>query len=1043
MLKKYLYVMLIFFLISTTFTICVSSDNITIDTLVDMNSQTIITNAGATASTQITKSASHSAYWGNQTKNTKISFNGVPRDFSKYIQLEMWIYSAKATNSKFIMVLHCDQVESSGASYYYIMNQVDWKGWKNFTIPLSSLNISRSAKLTQVNNISFYSSGWDMTPNMETELYIDTIFAVTEISNYGSSVPFPSSLQNEFFNMTESLVGIYNYSENVMVQNNISQLDDSGSTTVEQNGVSMVPLSFFERFLGCEISTNGLSHVITNGANTISAEVNGTMLSVNGSSFELTRSPTILNGSVYVPVQQYAEALGKNTFVKDGLTLIGGNNVEIFKTRDDLAEFASYFITYLKITEAIPDDFKFVKDKWRDRLLGQNNDLTNSYVNSFVSNVTSAGKSALNSMKQDGSIPWGTTYSDASHLELIYKKIYQMALAYSMEDGTLYHNVTLKSGIIYALDWGYNNVYGANVSSSDNYGNWWYWTIGAPMYLVDTLILMENELDSNLILKYLEPLDIILAAPSMTGANRSDIIYSIIGTALLEENLNKLIIARDALDNVFRYVGSGDGFYEDGSFIQHDNVPYIGVYGTILLDSLTKTVTVLEGSKFEIRNPQKDNLSKWIFQSVEPFIYKGGMMSMMKGRGAGGEHESGASIVGILLRSLELFREADAERVKSMIKYYVSEDTSIDYYTRMTIDNVEKLQDIMNDSQVAPREGYTIAKAYGNMDRVVQHKDEYAFGISMSSERIINYESINANNMEGWYSGDGMVYLYNDDLTQYETSYWDYVNRYRMPGVTADTQTRDAVSILNSEAYLSSQDFVGGVSYDTYATAAMQLESYHSEGGVATTTNWSSGGAPAHTCNLEAQKAWFLFDEELVALGAGINASNNFNVETTIENRKTPISNDVVIDGESMPKVSSYQDVKEAASWAYIEKAGGYYFPEKRDLNIRRNPSGSGFVELWYDHGINPANEGYSYVMLPSKSADETSAYAQNPDIKILQNTQEVQAVLDYSTNMTGVVFWDSGSFEDVSVSDPLILMMQNMTYILTEKEMYITREQV
>lgn len=1026
MFKKHLCLILTSLLIFIMFPLCVHSDNAAIDTLVDMNNQTTITNAGAAASNQITKSAANSAYWGNQTKNTKISFDDVPRDFSRYIQLEMWIYSAKATNSDFIILLNCDQAESSGASYYYIMNRVDWQGWKSLTVSISSLNVSRSAKLTQVNNISFCSNGWDMVPNAETELYIDSIFGVMEISNYGSSVPFPSSLQNEFFNMTENLVGIYNDSENVMVQNSISKLDESGAVTVEHSGVSMVPLSFFEQFLGCETVTTGVSHTITNGANTISAEVGGTTLSVNGKSVVLTSSPTIIDGFVYVPVRQYAEALGMRTFAKDGLTLIGGNEVEIFKTRDDLAEFASYYITYMQITEASSADFEAVKNKWRARLVGQNNDLTNSYVNTFVRGITTAGRNALNGMRRDGSIPWGTVSDNASHLETIYLRIYRMAAAYSIEEGSLYHNAALKEGIIYALNWAYDNVYGANVSSNTNYGNWWYWTIGAPMYLIDTLILMENELASSEILKYLEPVDIILTAPSMTGANRSDIIYNLIGAALLEEDLDKLIAARDGLDGVFRYAESGDGFYRDGSFIQHDKVPYVGVYGTILLTSLTRTEVVLEGSKFEICNPQKGNLSQWIFQSVEPFIYKGGMMSMVKGRGPDGGHDTGATIVRTLLSSLELFGEEDAERIKSMIKYYVREDTSVDYYLSMDIDNIEILQDIMNDSHVVPREDYTIAKVYGNMDRVVQHKDDYAFGISMSSERIINYESVNAANMKGWYSGDGMVYLYNDDLTQYEASYWNYVNRYRMPGVTADTQTREEASILNSEAYLSSQDFVGGVSYDGYAAAAMHLESYHSEGGMETTTDWSGGGAPAHACNLEAQKAWFMFDEELVALGTGIRASNDVNVETTIENRKTPVSKSVVVDGESMPTVSNYQNVKEAASWAYIEQAGGYYFPEKKDLNIRRNPSGSGFVELWYDHGVNPANEGYSYVMLPNKSAVETSTYAKNPDIEIMQNTQDVQAVSDRSTNMTGVVFWNSGTFEDITVSNPLILMMQD-----------------
>ncbi|MEU1607725.1 hypothetical protein, partial [Micromonospora matsumotoense] len=36
-------------------------------------------------------------------------------------------------------------------------------------------------------------------------------------------------------------------------------------------------------------------------------------------------------------------------------------------------------------------------------------------------------------------------------------------------------------------------------------------------------------------------------------------------------------------NSLFRYTSLGDGFYQDGSFVQHDVVAYTGTYGAVLL----------------------------------------------------------------------------------------------------------------------------------------------------------------------------------------------------------------------------------------------------------------------------------------------------------------------------------------------------------------------------------------------------------------------------------------------------------------------------
>lgn len=65
------------------------------------------------------------------------------------------------------------------------------------------------------------------------------------------------------------------------------------------------------------------------------------------------------------------------------------------------------------------------------------------------------------------------------------------------------------------------------------------------------------------------------------------------------------------------------------------------------------------------------------------------------------------------------------------------------------------------------------------------------------------------------------------------------------------------------------------------------------------------------------------------------------------------------------------------------------------------------FLTLWFDHGANPNNEDYSYVLLPNKSSLEVAGYAANPDITVVENTYEAQAVRENKLGITAVNFWN------------------------------------
>src|SRR5258708_39909141 len=100
-----------------------------------------------------------------------------------------------------------------------------------------------------------------------------------------------------------------------------------------------------------------------------------------------------------------------------------------------------------------------------------------------------------------------------------------------------------------------------------------------------------------------------------------------------------------------------------------------------------------------------------------------------------------------------------------------------------------------------------------------------------------------------------MTYLYNADLGHYDNNYWPTVNPYRLPGTTVTTQT--LVNSANQGG--STQSWVGSANVlGLYGVAGMQLAQQAS--------------------TLTANKSWFMFDDEIVALGSDIKSTDGYTV---------------------------------------------------------------------------------------------------------------------------------------------------------------------
>lgn len=726
---------------------------------------------------------------------------------------------------------------------------------------------------------------------------------------------------------------------------------------------------------------------------------------------------------------------------------------------------AFFLILTLLSTALVPtspvsaaDEFDSLRQKWSEVLTGgtyidvNDSDIAAQIALTVSVVQNSAGTGFLDTLQTGENRTscvclWTDLTSTTVSAELVYNflRIRAMALAYATAGSSsaaspaynpLYQNTALRDAIIGALDWMYTNRYNPNKSI---YNNWYHWEISGPKNLEDAVVLMYDDLTSEQVSNYMNAVNKFSPDPNRaphnsstaTGANRVEKSWVVALRGILIKDSAAVALGRDGLSdattlststngakNVFTYVTSGDGMHTDGSFLQHTAHPYFGNYGSTYFQFIVNLVYLLNGSSWAITDTNAANMYRWVYDTFEPAIYKGSLLSMLRGRtiaySSADDHYYGTVATQTILLLSSLAPSADATAFKSMVKYWITEDTYRSFISGgNSIFYIAQAKQVLNDSSVESRGELIGNFAFPESDRIVHSRPGFGFGLAMSSNRIYRYESINGDNLHGWHTGDGMTYLYNNDLSQYDANYWPTVNPYRLAGTTVDTGT---LANAAGQSTLTSNTWVGGVSDETYGVAGMQLNPYGSD--------------------LTGKKSWFMFDNEVVALGAGITSTSGQTVETVVDNRKLNAlgSNALTIDGTSQ-SVSLMQGTQTYTGVNWIHQQGnpasgsdiGYYFPESPTLKgIREARTGSwtdihssdlitdsftnNYETFWFDHGASPTNSSYQYALLPNLSDAQTSNYAANPDFTVVENSADAQAVKENTLNLLAVNFWSAAS---------------------------------
>jgi len=805
-----------------------------------------------------------------------------------------------------------------------------------------------------------------------------------------------------------------------------------------------------------------------------------------------------------------AEHLLKVEADENGNAVITGENKGnvVVVAQDDQGKTAQWKVEILyqspsKLPSATAEDYGKIRQAWKESLIGK--DLVSEEGGAEVLEEINQEAEALwnayvyKGQEECGGIPWAEDEGakgnknipyedDAVEFRVSFKKVLSMCKAYAAEGGALYQNQDMLKDITNILDFLCGSCYTAK-SQTDN---WWTWEIGIPKDLIPALILIYDGLTEEQVMAYTETLYFFQPDPfhegvintasthgqgyrEAQGANIIDCSTTAVGLGALREDNELVYLGMLASSQTFviqnvedsaQIVANGynSGFYPDGSYLDHIKVPYLGAYGIEFMKGGAKIPSLLAGTPWKYPEQVQDNLESYIVEGFGNGMYQGMMLDCLKGRSvsrpASSNQAAGREAMMIILQIVDSFSQEAKETTLSALKAWLEEDEGfIDSFVgaeNMAIKKKAKeiLEDTSIQSNVAP-----IHKSYPLMDRAVHRTEDYLFALSMYSERIQNTEIMNDENRFGWHQNNGMTYIYDEDK-QYTENYWNTVNPLRLPGTTVvpvniGTGKPDGSGFAQGGDFCSKESWVGGTSIGNYGVSGM---SFSGE------TQGIAGDAPvSYAPDLKGKKSWFMFDDEIVCLGAGITNKNmELPVETTIENKKLRKdgSNQLLVNGEKTEIPVKEANVKELVertadisgtsfeqvNWAHLEGnqsvGTGYYFPEENtEIQVRRGQttgswkdvgtfegeSTENYLEMWVDHGQNPENASYSYVLLPETSAEETENYAQAPKVTILENSSEVQAVRHETLKITGINFWQEqgGSIDGITSDKAASVMLQ------------------
>ena len=602
-----------------------------------------------------------------------------------------------------------------------------------------------------------------------------------------------------------------------------------------------------------------------------------------------------------------------------------------------------------------------------------------------------------------------TDWSPATHLS----RLEAMCQDYENPACSLYKNGPLGVGI--------SAAYNYWVTVDPQSANWYDNQIAVPQDMGNILLLIASGGSSSIVSTsqltagtneiYQAYVPRSTNSGTNTGENRVNRALACIDLGVLTDSSTLTSASFGAISDTLALTTS-DGIQPDYSFHQHGPQLYGGGYGMEFGSGVASVCLLGASTSFAFSTSSEQTLANYLVDGQQWFCRGVSYDYTAMGRYITFGNMSTTALS--LIPAVEDMLQAstyDQSQLQSMLTC---------------------LQAAASTGVATPSLALSGNRCFFSSDFMVQQRPAWYASAKISSVRTYQPETGNGQGLQSLYLGSGVTLI---EVTGNEyANIFPVWNWRRLPGTTVEQNTLSLTPTASWGVY-GTATYAGGVSNDTFGCEAF---------------SYSQG-------NVSALKSWFYFDNEFVALGAGINAPNaTLPVITTLNQclLTGPVTY-ATTSGGTVTLSSGTAANLGNLSWVYQGGVGYLFLAPPSSATVMaiaqsgtwyslntassKNTVTANVFSLQINHPSQPVNASYSYIVVPGTTVAGMAAYAASVPITILRNDTTVQAVENASLGLTEAAFYASGQLSIAPAENywvmpnaPALLLLQQSNSGLT-----------
>jgi chondroitin AC lyase len=537
------------------------------------------------------------------------------------------------------------------------------------------------------------------------------------------------------------------------------------------------------------------------------------------------------------------------------------------------------------------------------------------------------------------------------------RRLLALAVAWNPEDPATAGNPALLRGIVRGLE----NWYTRNPVNP----NWWWNQIGMPRYLGEVLLRVKGAIAPDLIRLAVPAFTAHGPAARFTGQNLVWVAGIQIRHGILTDQPDLVGLGHRLIRNELRALPDEEGLQPDMSFHQHGKVLYSGGYGQGFACDVARFAWLARDTAFAWPAHKIELLGRFVLDGSRWMV-------------RGDTFDYGAS-------GRELSRKGF-----SAARYF----QGVAFLAQIPFSRQAECQAIAGQVDRGGKSSVEGNRYFWCSDLMTQHRSNYYWSVRLTSNRIENtdWPCCGGEGRLCHHMAEGLTLLFRKG-DEYRDIFpvWNW---RQTPGTTVEQQP-GAMNPGGLRGF-GLRSFSGGVSDGRVGCAAM---------------DFARGSLRAH-------KAWFSFENSLVAAGCGITSDSDAPVRTTINQCHWRGAVEMR-DGEKGFRLLE-EGVHELIPGAIVRHDGFIYRILTGQGTLRLGPASGSWADCGVessepvtlpvfnaglDHGVRPIGAEYAYLIHA-----EPELHGADQRLVLVSNSERLQAVWDGRDRIGQAVFYEAGT---------------------------------